>query len=98
MVTLLVFLEELSEELSNLVFRGIERLPALRRRAIHPAESLTDLLVGPSQVPTFLETVEDRVQRTRAELVTVPPELFDDSQAEDRFMDRVVKNMEADQA
>lgn len=42
--------------------------------------------------------MQHRVERPGTQLVAMTPYLFDDAKAEDRFLGRVVQDMQADQA
>src|SRR5580698_7764215 len=94
-----IFLEELPEELADLLFRLVERLPALRRSAVHAAEPLALPLFTGLQVALALEPMQDRVHGPWAELVAVTAQLLDDAEPKDRgFVDRVVKDVQPDHA
>jgi len=55
------------------------------------------LLAG-SKVTLLFESVKDGIKRTRAQLVAMPPQLFDHCETENRLLHRMVQDMQPDQA
>jgi len=91
-------LKEFAEQFPDLLFRGLQCPLTSWSRSIHAANFPGQVVLLGTEQPIFFESVKHRVQRSRAEFVTMPCQLFDHTQAEDSLFCCVVKNMKADKA
>jgi hypothetical protein len=66
-------------------------------RPIRLTPPSSDNFVGALQIAVAFELVQDRVERTRSDAVTVAAQLFDHFQPENRFLCGVIKNVQPDE-
>jgi hypothetical protein len=91
-------LKKFAEQFPDLLFRGLQCPLTGWSRPIHAANFPGKVVLLGTEQTILFESVENRVQRPRAELISVPSQLFDHAQAEDSLFCRVVKDMETDEA
>lgn len=91
-------LKKFAKQFPDLLFRGLQCPLTCWSRPIHAANFSSKVVFLGTEQPVFFESVKNRVQRPRAELISMPCQLFDHAQAEDSLFCCVVKNMKADKA
>jgi hypothetical protein len=91
-------LHEFEEQLSDLALRCYERVLATRRRAVHFPPGSSGGFLGRSEVSLLFQPVQDWVQSSRTDPISVPCKLLDHAEAENRFLGRVMQDVEADKA
>jgi hypothetical protein len=92
----LIALNELMKKFPDSVFRRIEGFASERRRAIDPPQRFAVPLLSRFQVPLPFQSLEQRIEASGAYAITVPRELLDHSEAENRTLHGMVQNVEAD--
>lgn len=88
---------QLPEQLPDLALGICQRGSAFIGNFVHASLVAPGALMMRAQITLLLQTVEHRIHRARAELVTVVSQLLDDSQPEDRGLGGVVQDVQADQ-
>jgi hypothetical protein len=89
--------EQFTKQLSHPHTRHSECAPAGRRDAIDAANTSGGTLLARAKIPATLKGVEDRVQRSCTQSVSVTTELFDHLHAEDGLFGRVVEHMQSNE-
>src|SRR5437016_5136281 len=92
------FQDQFSKQLAHLALRRLQSLPPKRCGAIHPAQRFAVALFGRAQITLILEAVQERIQTTGADPVSVPRELLDHAETEDGLFDGVVQDVKADES
>ena len=82
--------EQLAKKLSHPHTGNSQSAAAGRRDAINAANASGGPLLAGAEIPTALEGMEDRVQRSCAQSIAVATELLDHLHAEDGLFGRVM--------
>ena len=93
-----VVLEHLAEEFLDAPSCRDKRLATWGGRPIHASVPSTVQREARPQVALPFHTVQDGIERARAQAIAVPAELVDHRLAEDRSFSGVMKNMEPDES
>jgi len=91
----LVLLEQFTEQLLNPLFRNPERSSAHRSCRVEFSAGLAMLFLRRAQEPFTFHPVEQGIQSSRAEFVSVPCQLFNHPESKNRVFTGVVEDMEA---
>ena len=95
--TALLVLDQLGEQLADLTPCIAQELPALARRTIEAPSNAPLSFLDRAQISVALQAVQDGIKSSCAQAVTMTSELLDNSQAEDRVLRGVVKDVKPDQ-
>lgn len=74
--------------------RLIQPFPALRCDPVDPAPATANIFKSGSKVPSTLQTVQQRIKRTRANAISVVLQLLDHGQSENGLLRRVYQHMD----
>lgn len=85
------------EQFANPVPRSRKGQPAGSCRTVDLAAGFAVSQFRRTDIPLFLQTMQDRIERAGAYLVAMTPKLFEHSQAENRLLASVMENVEANQ-
>ena len=96
MITL-VLLEQFTEQLLDPLFRNTEGSSAHRSCRVEFSVGLAMLFLRRVQKSFAFHAVQKGIEGSSTDLVSVPSQLFDHAEPENRLFGGVVKNMEADQ-
>src|SRR5208283_2102729 len=90
--------KHLTEELVHPLFCALECASAARCDPVHPSSRAPEPLLGRAKIPLLLQSVQDWVQRARAQSISVPGECLDHRKPIQRACGSVMQQMQANQA
>src|SRR5690349_8808891 len=95
---LFTFKHDLLKQLTNLVLCRCQRLLARGGRPVDLAQGLAVAPVGRAKIALPFQAVQDWVERSGADAISVPRQLLEHAESEDRFFDGMVQNVQPDQS